>query len=283
MDSLTTQVISSGPDWITATGRNEDESSLLQAVFRDFLDQQQVEDIEVKNWSRLGYHGLTARGVSIGARADNQAMLIASGPSTLLLNQRALPATQRVTRFDVQVSVEQVTPRPNLAMLVYHDLQSRQANRKRQRYYKLIQSNTGDTLYVNKRTSQIMLRLYDKSLDYGHSSLGRVWRYEVELKGNAAMQAFTQWRVSVQPDAWSMGLVAGEYQKRDIAVSEWRNSAVSSIKVQTTLSNAQSKLSWLIRCVRPVMVQLNLAGYRTEAIQALGIQLDNWQEPGRSS
>jgi len=47
---------------------------------------------------------------------------------------------------------------------------------------KLIESFTGDTLYCGSRESESMLRIYDKSPEYGEE-LGKVWRFEVEYKG----------------------------------------------------------------------------------------------------
>lgn len=263
------KVIASGPDWMTLTAQDREESRGLWSVWADYLRDHKAQSISIKKWQWLGYRGWTYNGISFGVRNDDEAALVASGSHALSLRPGNLSPSARCTRMDIQVSAQFETPRPTFGMLLYHDLQSKNASRKKERYYKLIQSNSGDSFYVNKRTSQVMLRLYDKSFDYGHKRLGMVWRWEVEFKKDWAQAMYKHWMETEDVHQWSIERVGHEFQKRSVPANWWVATTANAIEVKTKVTTAQSKLSWLVRCVRPVVLQLGEAGFELEAEQAL--------------
>lgn len=134
---------------------------------------------------------------------------------------------------------------------------------------KLIESLVGDTLYCGSRESESMIRLYDKSSEYG-TELGYVWRFEVEYKGDLA------------------GLVASDVAKcgdkviEEFVWGECRSKHLPSPKVENrpniknrriTLSSAEMKLNWLERQVAPTVRHLRSLGLENEVITALQLDL----------
>lgn len=269
MQADVARVISSGPDWFTLTGQEKIHTSALEQVFHSYVKADNPRPIELQKWVWTGYRGFAYKGMHYGIRNDDEAALVVAGELARIVLPSDLPTEIRCTRTDVQVSVHLDRPRPTFAMLLYHDLQAKQADREKKTYYKLLQSNSGDTLYVNKRTSPVMLRLYDKSLDYGHSHLGTVWRYEVEFKRPKAQAVYDEWRSSTDVLDWSLGRVALEFETRGIGSNWWVGSLPTAIEVRTEVKTATSKLAWLVRCVRPVVVELIANGYEEQVISSI--------------
>lgn len=87
-----------------------------------------------------------------------------------------------VSRLDVTCDV--IDPQFDLEGL-YKIVDSGQAITKA-RAVSFITSKTGQTLYVGKRTSDRMLRIYDKGGEKGDQT-GDHWRIEAEIKGRSAL------------------------------------------------------------------------------------------------
>lgn len=271
-------VVSAGPDWFTATGTDPMASAGLLAVWNEWVKSQALPGEKPGKWAKLGYRGHTLRGVSAGVRNDNEAIVMASGKAAHMLSPGALPETCYITRFDVQVTIELEKPYPSWAMLLYHHLTAQWAEQKRPRYLKLIQSPTGDTLYVNKRTSPVMLRFYDKSREYGNADPGTFWRYEVEYKRPASQAAYHDWVTAKNHLEWAISTVAGEFAKRGITASWNRELPFNQIQVTAVAKTPASKLRWLVACVRPVVIQLIDQGFFEQVIGALAIQKDDLEK-----
>jgi hypothetical protein len=129
-------------------------------------------------------------------RPDMGLNVIYPGKSLSLLNWRdvlrhSLEKEGRPTRIDLTVDVR--NPEFDLPYLYDHVVGGEIISSARNHRY--ITSSGGDTLYVGSRTSEKMLRVYDKGAEQGGQP-GVWFRVELEMKGNAA-----RWAAPVLLDA----------------------------------------------------------------------------------
>lgn len=112
-----------------------------------------------------------------------------------------------------------------------------------------IRSSTGQTLYVGKRSSDRMLRIYDKGGEQGEQQ-GEHWRIEAELKGVAAQSVGV--RLVVNSDegygVFKAILDAPEHQGYSVAVG-----ASPVVFPLQTLKRRRDTEAWLFGLVARVM------------------------------
>lgn len=132
----------------------------------------------------------------------------------------------------------------------------------------LVESLTGDTLYVGSRESDKMLRIYDKSSEYGEE-LGMVYRWELEAKGDTA------------PVIYEIATRANREELSDIVFGASREMGAPTPKYgvfpkikseRITASSSEMKLNWLRNQVKPTVTWLRKLGLDKEVSDALGIE-----------
>ena len=183
------------------------------------------------------------------------------------------------TRIDVCIDVCLAQPlrgwlrglRENSDFNALHEKESRET--------KIIESKTGDTLYIGSRASGRYGRIYDKSLAYG-VSLGYVYRFEIETKKLVAPALFKRLFPEQEDTTYSWDnfpyrvrkIIQGQMMAWgiDIKLSD-KTSEV--IKAETRISTVESQLAWLSRTVAPMMTRLTTSGYKQEALEAIGLPM----------
>lgn len=271
------KIVDGGLDWVTFT--TVDGESTVKAIKHAsaLADSLARDNVEKTTWKGLGYTGYKTEHVRYGIRGQQEGIIIVSGPYSSKLLSEQWFESGRATRVDTQVTVLLDKPQPRVGYKLYRDLEGLNKTRKRQRPIKLIKSPTGDTLYVGKRTSGVMLRFYDKSLDYGESELGTIWRFEVEYKQAHARKACKRILDANDLLGCCAGLTLAEFQKRDVEPGFSPETFISAIEVGATVTTVDNKLKWLTKCVAPVVVQLVIAGYEEEVVSALKLRgLVHW-------
>jgi hypothetical protein len=264
-------VLDAGLDWITQTSQHPDTSIEMDMLARNLLlEEEQLGEID-QPWHMQGYRGRKCGAVKAGARHPMESILIISGERADHYKHIFRVEKSRITRLDLQVTLRLGRSVRNAAFDLYRGLEGIKERGGIQASIRYISSESGDTLYVGKRSGGVMLRFYDKSLDYGETERGRVWRYEVEYGRNAAGPA---WEKIAGFDPWperAAGMVAAEYKKRGIAPRFHSNSSITAIEVLRSVTTADRKIEWLRKCVAPVITQLVLLGYEEQVFQALSL------------
>lgn len=168
----------------------------------------------------------------------------------------------KFTRCDIACDIFLYEKALGLARLIKDNYKGRQVT-------KLVESNTGETVYVGSRQSDAMLRIYDKSKEYG-LDLGKVWRWEVEYKGQLA------------PIVVSEVADGGLTRAREIIFQEARKKSVPSPVIEASrgvkrervaASSAEMQLAWLARQVAPTVRWLTALGLEDEVRSALQLPL----------
>lgn len=177
---------SAGVDWITATANHGNTRSDMMAFSRSQRNRMLDAGYDIKQAYRLGYTGFESEGFFYGNR-EGGSIIIASGALAHLLHRSIYHVADNVSRLDLQVTVSTPIDRPNLALQAYSVLKRNPPCRVRVRHSTHITSSPkGDTLNVNKRSSETYARLYDKASESGEGPPRTRWRYEVEHKRNRA-------------------------------------------------------------------------------------------------
>lgn len=278
--------VSAGPDWITLTEVVGDGKSELT---QKWLEISAGEFAKKVSWGGYSGQTLEERNIRWGQRNREgviDVILVASGAhSADVVNIMAGKPGEtgvRVTRLDLQATVELQSPDADLAKSTYNYVQgSREAGvfLAGRRKLTLYQSDTGQTLYVGSRKSRGKLfRFYDKSLAYG-KPLGTLWRLEVEYKRETAESAF--YRYAEGDDA--SDIVASEFAE-NVGLHLVGANNVGTVKaLEGPASGAKQKLAWLRKCVRPVVGRLILMGLEEDVYRALNIKVENLTEVSSKS
>lgn len=267
-DDGASTINSAGVDWITiTTGEAVDERPLM----RWGLALIEAEDYgkTKRPWRQMGYVGWQGDHTKVGVRNGNESIVMVSGAVAKEFASDVPLGGYRVTRFDVEVTLSLSKPVRNLALKEYRSMQILNQQRAKERHLKFISSNTGDTLYVGKRTSSVVLRVYDKTFTFRPNELGLYWRYEVEFKKGAAQPAYDAWVEAPSKFTHSVGTVATEFSKRGLEPGFPLDVKVNAIQAKAKLSTPRGQLVWLEKCVAPVVAQLVYNGHTEEVVKCL--------------
>lgn len=209
-------IFSSGIDWLSAFCRNG-ESSLAAEHHMDQLVQKEKEaGRHIEPASCLGFIGLRATSFFFGRRKDG-CLVQLSGHHAPHGALDVIRFASNVSRIDFQVTVYTNGEAVNLARMHFNQLESNRYAPGRQFGYSLItQRPTGDTLNVNRRISDAFGRCYDKSAESMLGPARTVWRYEVELKRRAALNAALAATESECVGSFATGIVREFYRSKGI-------------------------------------------------------------------
>lgn len=267
MTSTERSLVSSGLDWLTITKHEGANFEVLARFGREMLDKySQTEPI--KKWSGLGYSGRQCGPIKVGVRNGSETILMIAGEDAAHISDLIPACCHHATRVDVQLTVALNKPVLNIASDAFEELSIANVHRKQKRYLKLIKSSTGQTLYVGKRSSATVLRLYDKTDWYSPGENGLYWRYEVEFKKGKAENALKAWRSAKNRASWAVSVVSTEFEKRGISPGLPIDVSVNAIETAIKVSNDEARIEWLRKCVSPVVTQLCFNG-RTEEVVAV--------------
>ncbi len=269
VDPRLVRVVSTGLDWITATSTNDEGSLLLMEMFHVVSRETYGADEFPQDWYFQGYVGTAYPGVKCGVRNQTEAILVMSGAVGNLWAMGLEAQNVKVTRIDMQVTVKLSTPNAFLAHDIYRSLADTHEKGVHAPNLRYISSPTGDTLYVGSRKSSLMLRFYDKRKDIPGARPGEYWRYEVEFKKGRAKGAYNKFLAAEFKDSYIASQVWEEFNSRGVWPSFRSDDEVIAIEEGIKVTSLGGKLSWLSRCVSPVIVQLLALGHDEAVLSAL--------------
>lgn len=270
----------SGIDWLTLTDVIRPGSNTVSELLT--LWGILAKDCNAKDVWIGGYAGQEIRFseglLRYGCRErEGNVDLMLVGTSTLgALLADIAPRDVNVTRIDFQVTIEFSAPNPNYARDLYDSVLSQYGGKSKigSRSLSIVMSDTGQTLYIGKRSSRgKFFRIYDKSKDMGSEDRGRYWRFEVQIGRKYASSAWLE----VWQGQGNLGVVKyvrdefGKLLGDNIPLLGQPQQGLIVTTVSTQADN-ERRLRWLYRCVRPVLQGLISSGVDTwEALEMLGI------------
>lgn len=274
----TGEVIESQPDWLTASVHDSKRVAGLHKYADSLILGELDAGAKVKAWAFYGYLGYSVGRVRYGEH-EGAACLQLSGDLAHrgLSHSRLLVDT--VTRFDIAVTVRLPEPDPDVAKRAYGEALAWRLVHPRAALPSCFENGDGGaTLYLGRRTSDTMLRLYNKEAERrqdkdlaGAEHYVRCWRYELEAKGETALP---------------LAKIIDEGQDRAATIQAYVHNWVSdhgviplfpSSGAQALLpgfnrrSDRERTLQWFRSSVGPAIRRLLESGPSLEVYQALGM------------
>jgi len=186
------RLVSFGCDWLTVTFSDYDFHSRAVVFIGDLREWEIACGSKIVPWRAMGYSGWHCGQVDYGERPDGHIVRL-SGEVARLFWWRLFPMSTRVSRFDLQITVD-IGRNPTKEVTgLYNRLYSHWKSRQNRPSIRLVcGTNVGATLYLGKRSSERFGRLYDKGAESGDDKLFNCVRAEIELKGRRASQVASQ-------------------------------------------------------------------------------------------
>lgn len=266
MHGLDIESKTGGIDALTITALGLDGKLSIDLVLHELVDVVEQECPKPfrfqgavgKAWGSVRY---ATKWDELGQR--HWVILMVTGKDSARAFREALKVKDvKYTRIDTYIDIKMSARVLGLARKLYDTYKGDSCK-------KLIESNTGDTLYVGSRMTESMIRIYDKSMGYGEEQ-GNVWRWEVEYK--KALAGGVAQYLSEYGNAGIDELVWAECKSKDLPVPAVP-SKVNILRDMVTLSSAEMKLNWLGRQVAPTVKFLRRLGLEDKVREALQLDL----------
>jgi len=264
-------------DALTITSKSIVGRAAVLAVYENFLGEAQSRELQ-KEWNSIGYSGWICGSVRWGSRKDSS-ILMATGDDALLCTELAVLdlklIEEKVTRVDVCLDIAFENNARGWLTKLRNDSQFCNLHHKQGREISLIDSTSGETLYIGKRTSGRFGRIYDKSAHYGLDQ-GFVYRFEIESKKDVARPVFDA-LFPLNKDSemeWNgfqsrlRGVLKSQFRRWGVSLKQ-NNDDNIMIRSEARISTVDSQLEWLSRSVAPVLERLTQQGYRQAAFLSL--------------
>jgi len=270
-------------DWVTLVGEDKDGETKPMKEAVEAMERLVAKHGQWRNFNLQGYHGQTCGPISAGFKGENFIIRISGKLSDNI--ETVIPSFMscKPTRIDYQVTVELEEPDKSLASRIFAQMEKSNGLQGPKRFLAFFTSGS-DTLYVGKRTSPVMLRLYDKTPDINIANgltlpMGSFWRYEVEYKRHYAKIALEKWAASLNRTGFIYNVVREEFAKRGAPSFGSVQYYGTGLKAYVAPTTTDSNLKWLKKTVRPVFQRLIASGLEREALMALGQSLiEDWKD-----
>lgn len=271
MPHSSTSVLSVGVDTLTASAGEDGNLSHLRELGVDLLMRSADKGNRVGYFKRGPFVGGQTREVGYAEWRD-RGLVELRGATAREWWPEVLPLAGKVSRLDVQVTVEQKPYNPDMAILAWF----RAARRARlegrpPRYTLWADAAKGSTLYIGRLGSRFLARLYEKGKEDPKGGWGESWRYEVQARRERAVQVAVELGRSSNPESWIAGCVAGHFSARGVDPIYRAEDPTNLAPLQKEQTDAEKSVRWLAASVAPVLERLYGSGHYEDALAALGI------------
>lgn len=269
-------------DWITLITEENYPTRVLNEVFNDILEEGRADAEKVYPCHIGPYEGIRIKGCSWAMNGDAVLLSIPGGLAHDNIKYVDALEDVRVTRLDIAVTVL-LSVSTRLGDRAYLRLCDPKTNRRFKAKATVIHgSDKGCTVYVGSRGGKNSFgRLYDKGIQSKETDEdGVIWRYEVQLKGGAAQNAYDRFELQRLPLDDLTSAVHQWFTERGVepVFSPTSSKANFQRDKGSSSGNVDKKLKWLERSVRPVITELRLAGYSDRVYNNLGLKPSSTHE-----
>jgi len=269
-------ILSAGCDWIAAYGAGIGGRESFAAFADGLVGSEREAARSELAASRFGFAGWKGEHWFYGVRHDG-ACICLSGPQSVLGAEQLIRVATNVSRIDWQVTFAYDRPVPNLALAAFTVLESSPTLSGRPFGFGLINTKPeGQTLTINKRISDSYGRLYDKGVESGLCSAGRIWRAELECKRGLASRSAMDGLKHGNLGSFANGTVQAFYSAKGLKLG-WPL-LTSDLASQTVLERPKpDSLEWLRKTVSLTVARQIKAHGLPEVLSAL--MLDQLVDP----
>jgi len=266
------------PDWLTVGSHRRTSVETMRDLAKGLATAEENDGNHMRPWRLLGYEGYRCGRVRWG-EARGWGLMQLSGDSANTYLAAALDCADSVSRLDLAVTVQTDSPRPDLGRELYEQARAwRDTHPKAARPWFIGGDGNGWTTYIGQRQSDAYFRCYDKAAetrDAGDESTIRqyvnAWRYELELKGEAAESTARRLVSANDIHQSTSALVHGWLSARGVIPPFDCEQPIRPIGTLRRRSDRDRKLDWLLSQVRPTVQWLVENGDIAKVYQNLGL------------
>lgn len=263
MPHPTTLDITASCDWLTLTYKVPRIRTLVHEDASTIIEAWQREGEQVNKWYALGFEGLSCNGLSWGQREDVD-MLRLSGSTAEHLFDRFSNYEGKCSRCDVCITLELVSRYTDIAVINYENLRMMKEAMLARSLSLIVNNKGGQTFYLGSRSSDQFGRIYDKGAETGLQEPGKLWRYEVEFKGERSQEVYSRLTRSRDRGTMYLGLVKSFFERRSVLVPGIPASLGVRVEVGAEMKAPDRQLHWLEHQVSGVVRRLREKGYGAE-------------------
>jgi DNA relaxase NicK len=222
------------------------------------------------DFNMRGYNGLHCGRVRWGLRVDGEILQI-SGDLAATEAQTAGKLADNCSRIDLAVTVKVDPVYPGLELAHWKEHLAAYNREGRKASATLVQSDDGgSTFYLGKRTSDVMLRVYDKAVESGEERYAGCHRYELEIKGDRGLRMLQDLTASPDPSGLCRDVVYSWAEGHGLCPIFDSATHVHLVPGLRRRSDTDTKLAWLSAAVRPTVDWLREFGHQAKVLHALG-------------
>jgi len=260
-------------DYITATTASPTVTAQVQAWYAEVAQARVDLGQKESSWSGYGYQGFRVGPYQYGEGAHG-AICRVSGVAANNAWAHLTATMDRVTRLDLAVTVQYKRPLQDVARNIWErTLTLAETGKLRQKHKFIVSDGGGQTVYLGRRGSRYLGRVYDKGVESNAASEGYQWRWEVQINRPVADGAAGALLESFDVARDVQGYVWAWWYSRGLSPSWLSTEGTIIIERDIKVVGPDSTLSWLSTCVRPVIERLSAQGYANEVYEALSLPL----------
>jgi hypothetical protein len=265
-------------DYLTITAKHgTKEQAACETVYETIKYDEVTHGLDEKPARAMGYMGQKVGTMFVGSSPQGT-MFRASGELAQVAAKMFawMGGNHHVTRIDFQLTWEFAHDWSELAETECTCVRTALKEKKGDAAptVRLISSfGKGDTLTIGARSSEVFIRLYDKTREMKLNAAPWLWRYEVELKGERALQAMRLF-TSRNGDNEVIHQVVDYWCKDRLLGVPWSpTTPLSWPEVGRPESDAERKLKWLETHVKSSVQYLINKGHRSLVYEVLGLDV----------
>lgn len=273
-------VLESQPDWLTAATHREKNTRELRRLALAWQADEVKAGNRLRPWRLMGYQGYMAGRVRVGER-QNACLVQLSGDLAATHLSAVRELEDSLTRIDIATTVQLPAYDPDAGTRGYAAALAFRAGSPRLALPKLVQDgNGGSTLYIGDRTSDYLLRVYNKQAEReadhdpeGAVRYARCWRYELECKGEPAPQLAKLVDESTDRAGYVQAFIHQHAVNHGLTPLFPPNGQQAIRPGFTRRADREKTLAWFRKSVGPAVARLLAQGDESAVYTALGIPI----------
>lgn len=267
----TVLVKSVGVDTLTASAGEEGQLQELRRLGADLLVESAARGNRTHYFKRGPFVGVQTRDVGL-ADWRGRGLVELRGARAREHWADILPLSDKVSRIDVQVTVEEEPYNDARAVLAWFRSSRRAKREGRPPEYTLwADAAKGSTLYIGRLGSRFLARMYEKGKEEPDGPWENCWRYEVQARRERAEQMADLVKRVGDVQQSIPPLVHSHFASRGVEPIFDPQAAYELPPLPEEPPDTDRSLKWLGSSVAPVIQRLYDAGVYDQALARLGI------------
>lgn len=270
----TSRVIEARVDWLTGFESSERKASSLIPLGQELVRQQEELGNRVRPFRMRGFEGECA-GEARWGTSDLGNLLVVSGGLADRWKESIATLADHLSRVDYAATVQQDPLAPDPGEAIYESwAQEGGTGNSRVGIRREITKGRGNTTYLGSRRSAYFSRIYDKHAESGGVYPPGSWRWEVEIKSDAARYEGERLRRGDLSREGIVDLVSNHFRRYGIPVSWGSGAELETWHGAHSPTDVDRTLLWFDRQVRKRAQWLATRIGRQRTLDVLGLTLE---------